>query len=137
MKRKITRIIPADHSPESIRNVTTIVINSEKNGFSIDATIVHLEGTVEEKLQQYKEATGKDWTGYSERVFSEMDHGEPTSLNLGQQPLMLLKSKEDQEVQDKIDALVVQAKQWLRENKIAQQKKKLLTARARVKQETT
>ena len=135
MTKYKTVIKPANNSPDSIEDVFSVVlVNSSLNDGRVDTRICHLEGTVEEKLQQYKDFTGEDWKGFDEQVFSTPINPEPTYLNLGKVNYERTPHPADVEVQEKIDALTALAARHLRDNKIAQQKKKLLTARARVKQ---
>lgn len=115
---KIIRI-PADHSPETIKDVFTIVMTLAKKGTGhVDTRIVHLDGTIEEKLQQFKDATGNDWNGFEEQVFGVQNNIEPISLNLGNvTPTLIMKP--DKETQDKIDALTAQAQRWIEESQTA------------------
>jgi hypothetical protein len=115
---KVIRI-PADHSPETIADVFSIVVSTTDKGTGhIHNKIVHLEGTVEEKLQQYKDATGKDWNGFDEQVFTAHDDTKPVSLNLGNAAPKLL-ARPDPETQAKIDALTAQAEKWIEESREA------------------
>jgi len=137
MKKTITKRFPADHSPESIKDVTTILLVGENKGLSmVDTTIIHLEGTVEEKLEQYKKVTGKDWSGFDERVCSIIDRGQSTSLNLGQNAPAKRKLSVDQRAQDKVDALTKEAHEFLKQTRLEKHRQKLLKARERVKQQT-
>lgn len=133
MTKKI--VIPADHSPESIKNVVSIVLIDNNRGLGfVDVRSISLDGTVEEKLKQYKEATGKDWSGRPEQVFSVKEESdEPTTLGLGQKKPYRHVNPVTEEAQKKIDALAKLATRYLEEakrEKIEVQKQKLLTARA-------
>ena len=123
MKKKIVRISPANHSPETIKDVLSIVLVEKKKDFgSVDVVIVHLKGTIEEKLQQYKDATGVDWNGFNEQVFTEIDQTETICLNLGPKPLERILSKADIKAQRAIDALTAEAKLLHIENETVKQK---------------
>lgn len=115
-------IIQADHTPESIANVISILIFDGNPGLGfVKCRNVQLTGPVKEKLQQYKEATGKDWTGFDEQVCVTPDvvQKETVSLNLGKSVTVKKLSPCDEEVQRGIDALAAQAKRYLAENEIA------------------
>ena len=130
MKKQITKL-PANESPDSIKNVVSIVrvIGNRGLGFA-DVESHSLDGTVEEKLKQYKEITGKDWSGYGERTFSVVEKVEPVTLALGTKPPDLLpcNQKATDDANAKIAALVEQAEVWLAENEEAKTRTKLITA---------
>ena len=121
MKTEVIKQIPANYSKESIKDVVTILILGDNKGLGmIDTTIIHLDGTVDEKLQQYKEATGKDWLGTPAQTISEVTYDEPAvCLDMGKALIENIRSKEDQEVQDKIDALAEDAREFLKQNEQA------------------
>jgi hypothetical protein len=115
MKKKNVVRIPADNSAESIANVAVVVLLGEKLGMGFcETTIISLDGTIEEKLQQYQDATGKEWSGRNERVFTTWEYVEEESLNLGKQPHTIT-NKITKEAQNKIDALTEEARRTLQE----------------------
>jgi hypothetical protein len=118
---KKTKIIPADRTLESIKNVVGIMIIGDNTGMGFcKTTSISLKGTIEEKLQQYKEAVGKDWVGFDEQTFTiDEKVPEPVSLNLGQTVPKASINKTDLKAQSDIDALTKQANVWLEEDKKA------------------
>lgn len=124
------RIVPANRSPETIMNLVSLVLVTKNSGMGyISIEHISIEGTLEERLAQYKAATGKEWNGHGEQVFSEPIETEPVSLNLGQKKFEPVKSKADIEVQEKIDALAAKAHRWVLEARAEKHKKKLITKR--------
>lgn len=121
--RKV-RQIPEDRSPESIKDVVSILVLIKEEGFGLTRTECYLlDGTVEEKLQQYKDATGTEWNGLAAQTITEPDDTKPISLNLGQQKPDTSVCKHTQEAQEKIDALVVEARALLALNDKEKQKR--------------
>jgi len=118
MKIKDIKIVSEDLSPESIKNITGIVIVDKHQGLGATKTIsFSLEGTVKEKLMQYKEKTGNDWPGRSEQTYTTFEKHVSKSLNIGKEPLKLEVCENDKEAQGAIDDLVICAKVWLKEDK--------------------
>jgi len=118
MPKKIVRTIAEDRSPETIANVVCIVriIGNTFSGANVD--VLRLNGTVKEKLEQYRKWVGKEWAGHNEKRFTEYIYEEePISLDLGQvkyeAPYGVRISREAQE---RIDALVVEADKVLEWN---------------------
>ncbi len=130
-------IIPANKSADSIKNVIGVLFITSDHGLgAIDTEHLMLIGSVEEKLAQYKAHTGKDWEGFEERAVSELIVPENVSLGLGQpKPDTREVSEETRIAQDKIDILTRLAKAYSQEDKIRQQRKKILETRERIKQE--
>lgn len=103
--------VPADPRPESIANVlfiVEIVGNAGVGHVEIKNHVFH--GTVQEKLQRYREIFGKEWPGAAEKKFTHYTTRKTVSLNLGKQ------KKQTTNAQLKINALVELAKKWLKEN---------------------
>ena len=121
---KKINVIPADHSPESIRNVMSIVFIDKKKGLGSHSQTTHLslQGTVEERLAQYKAHTGEDWQGFDEETFTTYEEKKPVSLNLGQATSNRIIPVADVEVQEKIDAMAQEARDWLEENEAAKKR---------------
>ena len=121
--REIKEVItlPADRSPQSIKNVVSVLIFTNKKksvGIHSETKIIHLEGTVEEKLQIFKDETGTDWDGFDEETITIPEEHKSVSLNIGKESPPM-KSKVCIAVQKKIDAITEQARQWLKEDKEA------------------
>ncbi len=142
MRKKVVRVVPADPRPESIANLLTVVEIVGNRGMGhADVKTYHFEGTVEEKLQQYREYFGKEWPGTSEQTFTSYEEREPVSLNLGQKDNLELRGKRiSREAQEKVDALVEEARatlRWSEEMKKTwpERKKKALRATKKEKAE--
>ena len=132
MNKKIT--IPARLEPDSIRNVVSVVVILGNRGLGFaDIESFSLDGTVEEKLSQYKEATGKDWAGMPEQTYTVAEEqSEPVSLGLCQKKPYQHINPATAKAQEKINALVKLASEYLEEakrEKIEKQKNKIRTAR--------
>lgn len=114
-------IIKADYSANSIASVVSILIVDNNPGMGlVNSHNVMLTGTVQEKLEQYKKATGKDWPGCPEQVYITPDPQCQTfSLNLGRQTTAKKLLPCDDAVQHELDLLSAQAKRYLAENEIA------------------
>jgi len=120
---KITKVktIPANYSPESIGNVASIVFVVEDSGMGhIITDSISLEGTVEEKLAQYKAHTGKDWKGLDKQTLIIHEKvKESVSLGLGQTTPTRILLPIDIKVQENIDALTEKARLSIVENEEA------------------
>lgn len=133
---RIIEKIPADRRPESIADVVSIVLVDELKGAGhISTYVIHFEGTVVEKLAQYKAATGRDWRGTSESVISTTEQsGEVISLNLGREEWKPVQNPVTAEFQKKFDALSHEARCYLAENEKEKERraaeKKLIEAQA-------
>jgi hypothetical protein len=111
-------IIKADKSIASV--ISILVVDGNPGLGFVNCRNVILTGSVKEKLQQYKQATGKEWRGSDEQVCNTPDVSrESISLNLGKQTLAKKLLPCDEEVQRGIDALAAQAKRYLAENEVA------------------
>lgn len=137
MSDKIVRIVPEDRRPETIANVVCVMRIVGGNFSGAHTDVLRLEGTVEEKLQQYRDWAGKEWNGFGEQRFTEFKKKkESGGLNLGKKkeyepPYGIRISRE---AQDKIDALVEEARETLRWNEEMKEtwpeRKKLLKRRS-------
>lgn len=114
------KVIQADHSPESIADVSSIVIVEENHGLGhLNCKSFQLNGSIKQKLNQYKEITGKEWFGFDEQVVSTPIYSvKIESLNLGQLPKRSV-CKATRDAQIKIDMLTAKAKRWFNENDVA------------------
>ena len=117
MKQKIDSFtVPSNRDPATIAEVFSIVVSDkDKETGQVHNRIVHLEGTVAEKLQQYKDATGNDWNGFDEQVFGVYEEVADVSLGLNTK-LERIISGPDKKTQAEIDKITEQAERWLNEN---------------------
>jgi len=132
MREKIIEVIPADSRPESIEQLSSILEIDRNKGLSIAGTKKYnFDGTVEEKLQQYREYFGKEWPGFPENTITKVIIPDMETIGLGQQ------SKEDETLtkkirraaQKKIDKLVEEARDILKWNEKEKTKKASKTTR--------
>ena len=130
-----TTVTPADSSPESIGKFCAIGQFRESTGKS--ETCV-LSGTVEEKLAQYKEFFGKDWPGTKETSYTQLAEPDTKFVPLfGEYEVTSMMNPATIAAQEKIDALIERCDKYMREDKIIEQRKKLLEVRATMKEEET
>ena len=133
-KFKVT-VVEADSSPESIGKLCAVGHFRESTGKS--ETCV-LSGTVEEKLAQYKEFFGKDWPGTRAATYSEIIKSDVKFVPLfGEYEITSMLNPANAKAQEAIDELTALCEQYLREDKLIQEKKKLLEVRATMKEEET
>ena len=124
MSRKIKEviIIPADPSPESIKNVFSVSRVSGAGWSGAETEVCRLSGTVEEKLAQYREFFGKEWAGTTESRFTiheEVEISTAGPIFKAPHSDLIQKHPMDVEVQEKIDALTEEASRYLDENEVA------------------
>lgn len=128
MKQKVDEYtVPANHDPATIADVFSIVVSTtDKETGRVHNEIVHLDGTVKEKLQQYQEATGKAWNGHEEQVFGVYKEVADVSLDLNAKLERIL-SDTDKEIQTTIDNLTKKAERLIQENETVKARQKLVT----------
>jgi len=119
-----TKVIPANTSRESIAGVVLVVeIVDNKGKGHISTRITTLKGSVEEKLRQYREATGGEWSGFGEKVITRYEklENKPGAINTSP-PIAL--PPHTRKAQAEIDELVARARRFLQEDKDTQREKK-------------
>jgi hypothetical protein len=133
MSKYKTTVVEADSSPESIGKLCAVGHFRESTGKNETCA---LSGTVEEKLAQYKEFFGKDWPGTQASTFTELIPSDTPFVPLfGEYEVTSMLPPALIEAQKKIDALTALCEQYLREDKLIKEKKKLLAVRATMKEE--
>lgn len=130
----IVTIIPEDRSPESIAGLTTIcvVLNVGGGGIGAISTETYsFNGSVEEKLMQYQQYFGTEWPGYDKENITEYGLMDENKHGLFDVTPKRLVHPGSIRVQKQIDALVEDARRYIRENKAlkrAEATKKLVEA---------
>ena len=128
MKQRIDEYtVPANNDPATIADVFSIVVTTtNKETGQVHNRIVHLNGNIADKLQQYKDATGKDWDGFGEQVFGIYEEVADVSLDLNTK-LERIISVPDKETQEEIDRLTEKAECYLNENETTKTRTKLVS----------
>ena len=69
-KKKKVIVVPADTSRESIMKLVCISNVTGRGWSGARTEVVRFSGTLEERLQQYRDAFGKEWPGFSEQTYT-------------------------------------------------------------------